>query len=83
MLKRYLAGCIIDRDGQRYPLSILTVSDNGSYSISPFEHETASTVYISGTLVVGDSLPQGFRRVRQHCRIPMIWECETSNRKKS
>lgn len=83
MMRRYLARCIIDRHGQRYPLSLLTLTGDGNYSISSFEKETAATVYVNATLQIGDTLPEGYRRKRKLCEKPPVWECEIMNQKKT
>ena len=59
-MKRYLAREIITDGGLRWELAVLTVNDDGSWTVQPFEGETHSTVFVEGTIVIRtgkDSLP--------------------------
>lgn len=51
-MKRFLAHHVIV-DGKHYNLlSIVTINDDGSVDIDPFQEEVHSTVYVNYTLVI-------------------------------
>jgi hypothetical protein len=51
-MRRYLSHHIIV-DGVRYDtLSIVTIGDDNTVSVEPYEMEVHSTVYVNGTVVV-------------------------------
>lgn len=49
-MKRYLARKVLHR-GIEYGLSLVEI-DGTEVIVSPFDHETASTVYVDGTIVI-------------------------------
>ena len=75
-MNKYLAQTIIDNGGRLHPLAVLTLPGDGSHSIEPFVEETAATAYIDGTLVIGSTIPAGFRRVRAAADTPRYWVCK-------
>ena len=75
-MNKYLAQTIINNGGRLYPLAVLTLPGDGSHSIEPFVEETAATAYIDGTLVIGSTIPAGFRRVRRCSGYPEVWVCK-------
>lgn len=69
-MKRYMAHEIV-ANGVNRPMAIISIDEHdGSYTIAPFSGEVHSTVFVNGTLVIGER-PAG------NCRLlhpaPPLW----------
>lgn len=57
--ERYLAHRVWHR-GRMYPLSVISLGDDGGLSVEPFEREAHSTAFVNGPLYVLDATAAEF-----------------------